>query len=250
MKNQARSGFTLIELLMVISIIALLASMVLLGVSIVREQAVRTNCMSNLRQWGLAFEGFASEHEGLCPTSIHNWWGSNYTQGVTPFAVWKVPEPSFPEAISFTAMQPYFGMDAQEVTQFPRYWCCPASGTFKIDQGTTYPVLWSDYNFTSGVSAWSAFTPSPEQFTDRMLQPNRIIMADRVLTANSGSWYINHPRMDAIPYDEESVRRLKQNRLFGDLHVDTRGSTQFDLNALRNGSTSGACISDGAISYF
>lgn len=250
MKMNPQSGFTLIELLVVISIIALLASMVLVGVSIVRRQAVTTNCISNLRQWGLAFEGFASEHEGQCPTTIHAWSGSTYSDGVTPYAVWKVSEPAFPNAISFTGLQPYFGMDSQESTQLPKYWCCPTSATFKIDQGTAYPVLWSDYNFTSGVSAWSAFTSTPEPFTDRILHPNRIVMADRLLTANGGAWYTNHPQMPGVPYDDHLFRMLKQNRLFGDLHVDTHSLAQFDATALRNGAPAGTCIVNDAINYF
>lgn len=61
------SGFTLIELLVVISIIAVLAAMLIPAISMVRDAARSANCRSNLREFGLAFEGYVGEQDGFYP---------------------------------------------------------------------------------------------------------------------------------------------------------------------------------------
>ncbi len=53
-----RGGFTLVELLVVIAIIGLLIALLLPAVQAAREAARRSNCLSNLRQIGLAMQNF------------------------------------------------------------------------------------------------------------------------------------------------------------------------------------------------
>jgi prepilin-type N-terminal cleavage/methylation domain-containing protein len=59
--------FTLIELLVVIAIIAILASMLLPALSRSRTTARRINCLSQLKQVGLASHEYATEHDGMLP---------------------------------------------------------------------------------------------------------------------------------------------------------------------------------------
>ncbi len=71
MKATARSrrrprGFTLVELLVVISIIALLISLLLPALAQARIMALRTQCASNLHQIGVAMQEYAVEF-GMYP---------------------------------------------------------------------------------------------------------------------------------------------------------------------------------------
>ncbi len=65
--SSRRSAFTLMELLIVISIIAVLASILLGVTSRVQENANRTTCLNNLHQIGVAALAYESDNNGTLP---------------------------------------------------------------------------------------------------------------------------------------------------------------------------------------
>lgn len=70
-RAKSARAFTLIELLTVIAILGALAAILFPALGAVRTQAKQAQCVSNLRQIGIALAAYADAHRGAFPETTH-----------------------------------------------------------------------------------------------------------------------------------------------------------------------------------
>jgi prepilin-type processing-associated H-X9-DG protein/prepilin-type N-terminal cleavage/methylation domain-containing protein len=64
------NGFSLVELLTVIAVLGILAALILAALSQAKKKADQTHCISNLRQLGIALQGFVTDYHVYPPQFV------------------------------------------------------------------------------------------------------------------------------------------------------------------------------------
>lgn len=128
--NRSRSSaFTLLELLVVISIIAILIGILLPSLSMMKRQAVRGACMSNLRQIGTAIQSYRNQFNNDFPLARYM---------PDPFPTGFPEDPSLPKALG-----------AHLPTNSAVY-KCPG------DENYIHPLTGISYTFNAAIAGRSA----------------------------------------------------------------------------------------------
>lgn len=192
----ARTAFTLIELLVVITIIAVLAALLLPGISTVRAMAHDVACRSNLRQLGIAAVAYADDHQGILPA---------HPAGGNP-----------PEARQYfwpRTLAPYLGYrwewdepyDWNRSTTIVPVYRCPANGYAAGSWIATQRRLTGIHFIIHGEMSRRA--PSPRwTYIDRIQRPShQAIFMD--MNTSGSSWGIEVVNQDLWGWGTSTVTR-------------------------------------------
>ena len=146
--SAAYRGFTLIELLVVIAILAILAGMLLPALAKAKAKAMKTVCLSNLKQWGLAQTLYVDDSGNKFPrTKIPN--------GTLP-APYNEDQPKWSDLAAASAAG--LGTDAW-YNNLPRY----------MGEQALYNYSANPAAYVSGKSAFKCPTTASQPFDTTML---------------------------------------------------------------------------------
>jgi prepilin-type N-terminal cleavage/methylation domain-containing protein len=204
MKNplcrRAMGAFTLVELLVVIAIIGLLAALLMPALEQAQLRAKRIECVSNLREIGLADHLFANDHAGKFPTEV----GTNDGGSLEFVTAGEAMQSRF--YFSFKLVLPL-----ANALSTPKIVACPAD--LEHWAGTNF-VQFNNWNlsYAFGVKADSGI-------------PNAIVAADRNFPSYNLAPYTPNPTIGIIPsvsgeHWGMGLHTRKGNVVFGDDHVE------------------------------
>jgi len=226
MRPSSSRAFALVELLVVIGVILVLAGLLLPSIGTIREMAIRTSCMSQMRQMGMSLTAFATDNEGQLPRATADWNEPYMTRHM-----W-LANPSLTRMI-----QPY--CDNMRIFTCPSY---RMSTTIDQESDSSGACGWMTYSYFAG-RQYPSFVAGKSVPTRASQASSWVIMQDNLFAwtqFNSSSW--NHPRIgnltsgtaaDSPGFSNYSNNNFSAscgaNLLWGDGHVEWKKISSLTL---------------------
>ena len=235
---QFRRGFTLIELLVVIAIIAILAALLLPTLAKAKERGRRTQCISNLRQFGIAHLVYADDNRGIPLETCEVFQGC---LARIPVVV-NIKKQSGADFHCVEAMAPYLPgvrLSSGENT-IGGIWFCPSTKSETKAELNSVIDTWgyfnSSYGYFGRVDRWKDYQRTrPDDLTGREFRSDRLLMSDSL-----GFWHVNqhwtynHGKRPGINLDPTPPGFDGLNQLYGDGRVAWKSAKKFNLPVLHS----------------
>jgi prepilin-type N-terminal cleavage/methylation domain-containing protein/prepilin-type processing-associated H-X9-DG protein len=233
-----RKGFTLIELLVVIAIIAILAALLLPALSLAKQQAQATKCMSNMRQLTIGFLSYTGDFNGRFPVNDESETAASASGGNAQLAWvegWLNYDPNNSDNTNTSLLSVGLNSQIGPYVKSSAVFRCPADPSCNNGAGGTPRVRSVSMNQAIGPNANGVIAGSPDQGSWLPDTTYKVFIKDTDVRAPAYIWLLVDEHPDSI---NDAAFALK-------MPTNPQGTEWIDVPAKYHGNACGFTFLDG-----